>query len=226
MALTSVRAIFELEKSCVLAPERYDPRRDALDSEFKGGKTVPLASLATTIRKVVNKRAEGLGRVLILDTCDAQEGIIVGRKDLVDAEQIGSAKKVVPPRSVIISRLRPYLRQVAFVDEGLWAQREGMSIISSTEFFVLESATQESIAFLVPFLLSQPVQQVLSVSQEGGHHPRFNEGTLLGLPVPESLLEGRVAISKRVEEAVALYRQSESIVAHAIADTERCLNGE
>ena len=92
---------------------------------------------------------------------------------------------LIRPRQVVISRLRPYLRQVAWVDAGLLAeQTPGTELICSTEFFVLESVGSASVAFLVPFLLSLPIQAVLAAAQAGGHHPRFNERTLMTLPIP------------------------------------------
>jgi len=81
----------------------------------------------------------------------------------------------------------------------------------STEFFVLQSIDDQPISFLVPFLLSRPVQTVLAASQEGGHHPRFNQGTLLDLPMPHALLKRREKNSRQVEEAVALFRRSERL---------------
>ena len=68
------------------------------------------------------------------------------------------------PGDVIISRLRPYLRQVAFVDSDIRGYELSATILCSTEFFVLRAIEQESIAFLVPFLLSQSTQQVLAAS--------------------------------------------------------------
>ena len=98
---------------------------------------------------------------------------------------------------VLISRLRPYLRQVAYVDRTIPVLSEA-ALLCSTEFFVLRSVDQQSIAFLVPFLLSVQVQRVLAASQEGGHHPRVRESTLLTLPLPSSLLETRAATSSAV----------------------------
>lgn len=59
----------------------------------------------------------------------------------------------------------------------------------STKFLVLRSIDGRSVVFLVPYLLSEPVQIVFASSQEGGHHRRFGEETLV--TVPESLLQSR-----------------------------------
>jgi hypothetical protein len=131
-------------------------------------------------------------------------------------KQIGSAKKLVQVKDVIISRLRPYLRQVAFVDEGLESDSDDALVVCSTEFFVLRSLDDQSIAFLVPFLLSTPVQKVLAAAQEGGHHPRFIESTLTSLALPERILETRNQISQAVEESIRHYRQCEGSLAQLV----------
>ncbi len=50
---------------------------------------------------------------------------------------------------VLISRLRPYLRQVAFVDKDI-GDGHAVELACSTEFFVLRSLTAEPIGFSVP----------------------------------------------------------------------------
>lgn len=66
------------------------------------------------------------------------------------SEQLNSNKKILKTGDVIISRLRPYLRQVAYVDID-----SNLQLCASTEFYVLRARNNESIAFLVPFLLSK-----------------------------------------------------------------------
>jgi hypothetical protein len=219
MALTSVRTLSELEGVCVLAPERYDPRRETLRTSSPRG--VPLRTLVTTVRSTVTAGDEPGRPCLVMDTSDAGEGVVVLRKGPITVGQIGSAKKVLRPKDVVISRLRPYLRQVAFVDPAIPGWGEGVLLLCSTEFFVLRPVEEGSLAFLVPFLLSGPVQEVLSASQEGGHHPRFNEATLLGLPVSPTFLKDRGALSAEVERAVALFRESEAAMAALVGRAER-----
>ena len=94
-------------------------------------------------------------------------------------------------------------------------------ILCSTEFFVLRSINNRSIAFLVPFLLSNKIQKVLVVSQEGGHHPRFIESTLLTLPIPRKLVSQREMISQKVIEGIASYRFSESTIADMVNQSNK-----
>lgn len=215
MAFFNVKERSELGIDLVLAPERFDPRREGL-SGLSGA--VSLGTVARSQRKIVNPRSNGSGmeRVIVLDTSDAREGILVGRKEVVSGAEIGSTKKLVPIGSVIVSRLRPYLRQVAFVDRGLEGWQDGVGVVCSTEFFVLTPRDDKSIAFLAPFLLSDSVQSVLAASQEGGHHPRFDEETLVSLPVPNSWLVERESLSSRMEEAIRSYRSASTGIAELV----------
>ena len=215
MARCMIKTRADLGPTLVLAPERYDPRRESLASR-PTGHGIPLAELAASARNTVNPLRNGIERCLILDTSDTREGIVIARKEPVRGSEIGSAKKVVEPNNVIISRLRPYLRQVAYVDSGMHNWASDMAIVCSTEFYVLRSLDDRSIAFLVPFLLSRPVQGVLAASQEGGHHPRFDESTLLTLPVSRELVEQRDTVSRTIEKSINLYRASERGIAEMI----------
>jgi hypothetical protein len=219
MALISIKRRGELAEVLTLAPERYDPRREMLPGAKQ---TTLLRQVVTIVRRSVQP-SETLGRCLVLDTSDAREGIITFRKRPVDGDAIGSAKKIIEPHQVIISRLRPYLRQVALVDAGMQVP-SGTLLICSTEFFVLSGTDGRSIAFLVPFLLTEQVQAVLAASQEGGHHPRFDDSVLLNLPIPEAVLRRRDEDSASVEECVRLVRQSEAHMVQMVQTHARSLN--
>jgi len=115
----------------------------------------------------------------------------------------------LPEGSVIVSRLRPYLRQVAWVPHGLRRMIGGRDVVCSTEFYVLTPKDDASIAFLVPWLLSDAVQTLFANATTGGHHPRFDEALLWSLRVPTSIWRRRDALSRRVEQATreALHAQ-------------------
>ncbi len=176
MALTSIRSVRELEGLFVLAPERYDPRRRSLRSSSI--RSAPLRSLVLLNRRTITASDAPDSRCLVFDTSDAQEGIVISKKQPLTVREIGSAKKIVEPKDVLISRLRPYLRQVAFVDRARVTAPTIFLCCVPPNSSSSAPPTACSIAFLVPFLLSDPVQKVLAASQEGGHHPRFNEAAL------------------------------------------------
>ena len=214
MSISSVVDIARLDEGWILAPERYDPRR-------RRAKDIGpyLGDFVHVRRDHVNAKTADTRRFLVFDTGDAQHGIVSANKSPCTGTEIRSVKKRIHPHQVIISRLRPYLRQVAWVDPGLLTEQEpDVDLLCSTEFFVLESVVDNaSIAFLAPFLLSAPVQAILSAAQEGGHHPRFNEHTLTTLRIPASLIENANEISARFEQGVAQARDAYRAVRESVA---------
>jgi hypothetical protein len=206
MAQHAIERSDRLDAPLILAPERYDPRRHKLSVK----RTV--ADIARTINEQIHPPSgHDAAHYLVLDTGDAYEGAVRTRKPPLLLNQIGSAKKLAKPGDVIISRLRPYLRQVAYIDAGLFKHSdEPFSLACSTEFYVLRSRDTQSIAFLVPYLLSKAVQEILYASQEGGHHPRFNQATIESLSVPDWLLAQRNPLSVAVESAINSIRLASS----------------
>jgi hypothetical protein len=209
MAIHAVVTIQRLDGGLVLAPERYDPRRT--QNRTLG----PLIGELVGISRwtVSPKNGDTSMECQVVDTSDARNGWIRNKKTPVGINEIGSTKKQIQAGDVIISRLRPYLRQVGYVDEAI--EHKGRILVASTEFYVLRAQDSESIAFLVPFLLSEGIQSILSLSQEGGHHPRFTQQTLERLVVPMKVVEKRVALSQTVERAAELMRRSERALLEA-----------
>jgi hypothetical protein len=176
-------------------PERYDPRRITTVS----GKCISdLVSFSE--KTIAPKSIVGLPNgYMVIDTTNSFNGFIHLDKSDIN-KKVESNKKIVSLGSIIVSRLRPYLRQVGFVDEHMTSNVT--TKLASTEYFVLESKGSESIAFLIPFLLATRVQDYLQHSIEGGNHPRFKLDSLASLVVPQELIDQRTEISIRVEEAI------------------------
>ncbi|MCZ6597291.1 MAG: N-6 DNA methylase, partial [Planctomycetota bacterium] len=125
-----VKQARDLDPPLVLAPERYDPRRTALRADAAGA---TLGEIAGSLRRTMSPATDGDARCMVLDTSDARDGFVLGRKEPVARAKIGSAKKLVEPGCVLISRLRPYLRQVALADGSIPGWQEGVSVVCSTE---------------------------------------------------------------------------------------------
>ena len=137
---------------------------------------------------------------LVLDTNNADRGLITLKSLGAEIKERVSHKKIVPEGSVIVSRLRPYLRQVAYVPKGISERLHVETILGSTEFYVLTAKDpSKSIAFLVPWLLSKDIQKVLDDATTGGHHPRFDEALLKRFTIPPSYLQRRDETSREIE---------------------------
>lgn len=206
MAICVIKRTTQLGPQFVLTPERYNPkRRMSLSDENDGTLLSEIIALENDI--VASKKDSSAWYQI--NTSDAMGGYL---RIPQNPGQLNSNKKILKSGDVIISRLRPYLRQVAYVDSDSTAP-----LCASTEFYVLRARNKESIAFLVPFLLSEAVQTVFANSVEGSQHPRFKEEDILNLVVPSQLFEERDKISQDICTAIHQYRAYEKSLGTAIA---------
>jgi hypothetical protein len=186
-----VRTLADLGDELALAPERHVAARLGA----KAG--VPLGSIVAERAERVASR--DLSHAVVLDTTHAKEGVIdvaAARK----ASQALSTKKRVREGDLLVSRLRPYLRQIALAHPAA----VGREIVAcSTEFYVFTANDGGDLAFLLPFLLGGAAQAALAVGQEGGHHPRVPLATLLGLRIPLAVVKARAPLSRAVRDALA-----------------------
>jgi hypothetical protein len=59
-----------------------------------------------------------------------------------------------------------------------------------------------SLAALLVFLRSYPVQTILKWSQDGSHHPRFGEEDLVCIPIPNAVCAASPMIEKLFENVL------------------------
>jgi len=191
---SAIRTLAELGADVVLAPERYV-------ADAGAGEGTPLGELVE-----VRAEAAHASEARVLDTTHARDGILDIASALRSPSTAKSTKKAVAAGDVIVSRLRPYLRQIAYVHPAALTAA-GRPLAVSSEFYVLSARGKGDLAFLVPFLLGDRAQAILAASQEGGHHPRVPRASLLALRVPSALVTARAASSKEVFRALdAVYR--------------------
>jgi hypothetical protein len=196
----AIRTLGELAPDYVLAPERHVLLGDT-------GEGVPLGELVVERRE----RIDPLGGepAAILDTSHARDGLLDVAGALRDGAGGKSAKKRAVAGDLIVSRLRPYLRQIALVHPSALALARGLPLALSTEFYVLAPRRpEEDLAFLVPFLLSTNAQRALAAAQEGGHHPRVPRSSLFALRVPHALVRARTKTSRAVREALGAHYEA------------------
>lgn len=190
-----VRVLAELAPDFVLAPERHIAIAQAGDG-------IPLGELVEERSDRIDP-TEASGAV-VLDTSHARDGILDVAGALRDVAGGKSAKKRALAGDLVVSRLRPYLRQIALVHPRAVAAAQGRPLALSTEFYVLAPRERgQELAFLVPFLLSSEAQRVLASAQEGGHHPRVPRASLLALRIPRALVRTRTRTSRAVVAALA-----------------------
>jgi len=200
----AVRTLAELAPDFVLAPERHVLAARAA----RGSGGVPLGDLVVERRERIVPN--GPETAVVLDTSHARDGILDVAGALRDGAGAKSAKKRAASGDLVVSRLRPYLRQIALVHSSALTVAGGRPLALSTEFYVLMPRDEgDDLAFLVPFLLSESTQASLAWAQEGGHHPRVPRSSLFALRVPRALIRTRAQTSRAVNVALAdAYRAS------------------
>ena len=199
MARIAVVERSALDALLTLAPERYDAA-----PEVQGALLESVASFCSESAR------PGNGSYVVVDTTHAADGFIAARP-LSTVTALRSAKKLLRPGDVIVSRLRPYLRQIGYVDDALAERFPGAILCCSTEFYVLRGRDARSIAFLAPLLLASDCQAVLARAQEGGHHPRVPRQVLAQLRIADRLLASRDATSRSFLDSVRALREAERL---------------
>jgi type I restriction enzyme M protein len=198
-----VRTLADLGDGLVLAPERHVVATATSDGS-------PLAELV----RERNERFEPsrMDRATVIDTTHAKDGVLDLASAARAADAPRSGKKRALAGDLIVSRLRPYLRQIALVTAP--------EVAVSTEFYVLAPKSKtDDLAYLLPFLLAPRTQALLAAAQEGGHHPRVPRASLFALRVPPSIVGAKKKTSTKVRTALEdLERAEQSYRAAITAD--------
>lgn len=195
-SLAYTSSLAEITAGRRFGAEFYMPAKAQIMKALAAGASEPLSEHVSSVRQLWDPTL-ATGVIRNFDLSDAMEPFLDERFDPVDVRTIRSSKKKLRTNDVVISRLRSYLKQIAVVrcngpDE----------IVGSSEFIVLRSKGQLEPETLLAYLRSEPVQTVLRWSQDGTNHPRFDEATLLSLPVPAVLLERSDEISGSVRASI------------------------
>jgi type I restriction enzyme, S subunit len=159
-----------------------------------------LSDRVSSIREQwVPDRAPPTMRVRNYDVTDALVPLLDAEKEPSFAADIGSMKKVLRDGDVAVSRLRAYLKEIAVVRTG-----DTIPSVGSSEFIVLRpNGSDISSETLMVFLRSTPVQTILKWCQDGSQHPRFSEGDLLSIPVPDAAADVSAKVTLIVQEGFA-----------------------
>ena len=176
------RSFIELGPLSILSPEHWV----STDSSIKLGNGRKLSEIVSYVAKTSTPEPESR---FVLDTGNARNGLLDLDLDTGDLKERTSLKKIATEGDIIISRLRPYLRQVALLPVGISDLLGQADFFCSTEFLVFRRLDGENAAGLVAWLLSDQVQSIISQAATGGHHPRISADILLQLPVDERYLD-------------------------------------
>jgi hypothetical protein len=191
MAVWSIQNFCTLFPGLDIAAEHYHPDKLKQLDRLNHHDGVVLSSVAKSTRMLLDP---SLQKELPVFDLGAATQHFLDSAQAIEQDRI-STKKLAKAGDVLVSRLRSYLKQVAVIPDDI----QTSSV--STEFIVLRSSSNCDVSFLVPFILSDPVQTILAWSQDGNEHPRFNESILLELKIPSSILMVTDEINRLMNEA-------------------------
>jgi len=172
----------------ILSPEQWISLETA--AQLPGG--VPFDQVVSLVSR---QTTPPTGARYVLDTGNARDGVL----DLPilgdPTSERTSSKKTVREGDVIVSRLRPYLRQVALIPPGISELLGQQEFYCSTEFLVFRRRDGRDAGGIVAWLLSGPIQKMMSEAATGGHHPRIGPEMLLSACIPEQFLDQDFSLS-------------------------------
>ena len=189
----------------LLSPDLHSRKRARALKKMSASSRVDahFSSIAETVSRIDSPAIE-------YDLTDALPHFLE-KTDTVRA--IGCAKKNAEPGDLVVSRLRPYLREMSVVP------RREVRQLFSTEFVVLRPKPEGAVSpqTLQALLLCALPQAIFARSQYGVGHPRFYEFALTEMPIPDSVIAMNAALTEKMgkaaqmrEKAVALHRDAES----------------
>jgi type I restriction enzyme, S subunit len=187
--------MFEIDR---FGAEFFMPAKFRAQEALAKGSSRPLSFYVESIKQMWNPQAAGAQLVRNFDLTHALEPFLDERVEPREAHTIASVKKVLRQGDVVISRLRSYLKQIAIVRCD-----NTVPITGSSEFIVLRPIRELGGEVLLAFLRSEVVQTILTWSQDGTNHPRFDERVLLSIPVPDRLVGNQARISRPIEASIA-----------------------
>jgi restriction endonuclease S subunit len=203
--------------------EYFHPQK-AFVQEWLGnysGKTI--GEYFKPVREIYDPPAFDTGKsILNFDLTDALNYFVDEDGEMTPENEIGSIRKWLKRGDVIVSRLRSYLKEIAYVNVP-----QGVSAVGSSEFIVLRQLRKDvPPELLIVYLRSKPVQAILKWSQDGSNHPRFNENELLAIRLPDIVLKLQDEIRRMVQSGFQANKDAKRLLAEAKSEVERLIEGD
>jgi|SRR3989344_4033091 len=203
----------QLEGGLRLDTEFYHPEKlEAMEKLSKFGVST-IAENFRNVKETFNPLRHQLATTpaRVFDLSDVSSFLLEEGKEIMEADEVGSTKKIFRQNDVLISRLRPYLKEVSFVGFN------DTQKLASTEFIVLRKRKESKFPpqALFTFLMTDEVQRILFWSQGGTEHPRFSENLLTGFKLPKLSEKTAEGIADDVNSAYKNYLASQNLYSKA-----------
>lgn len=131
-----------------------------------------------------------------------------GKPEIIDGSKIGSAKQIVQPGDVLLSKIVPHIRRSWIVGEN-----QGRRLIGSGEWIVFRSKKVHP-EYLRHVLVADPfhVQFMSTVSGVGGSLLRARPAQVAGIEIPLPPLDEQRRIAAILDKADAIRRKRQESI--------------
>ena len=200
--------------------EYFQPPKTAVLDALAKMPGQPLCDQYQSIRQLWQPDTAGASdQVRNYDLTDALQPFLDDTVEPATRETIASTKKKLKPGDLVVSRLRHYLKEIAVV-----LAAGPIQMVGSTEFIVLRPQKGAvSVEALLVYLRSKYVQTVLKWCQDGSNHPRFHEGELLNLRIPDVVRDHQDQIVAKVQASIQARREARQLLDEAKAIVESAI---
>ena len=136
-----------------------------------------------------------------IDAIDNKQHIVKAAKTLQSKGATSRASREVKSGDVLFSMVRPYLRNIALIDERY------AHCIASTGFYVCRPSNALYPPYLYHLMLSDYVVMGLNVSMKGLNSPGITTGDLQSFPIPLPPLAEQKRIVAKIEKLMPLVEE-------------------
>ena len=159
--------------------------------------------LSELLLPMQTKRPTGkIFRYIDIDSIDNERQVVREPKIIETSEAPSRASRAVESGNVLFSMVRPYLKNVAFIDESL------KDCIASTGFFVCRCKADVLPEFLYQFLCFDETISYLTQFMKGDNSPAIRKNEFLETPIKLPLHAEQKELALKTFERVELMKKS------------------
>lgn len=145
-----------------------------------------------------------------VSSIDSETGTVSTPEVVLPEDAPSRARKIVKPGSVIYSTVRPYLLNVAIID-----QQFDVEPIASTAFVVIHPMTSISAKYIFYYLRSPTFIKYVESVQTGTTYPAINDVQFYSAPFPLPPLAEQYRIVDKLEELLHFCDEMKKLVLRA-----------
>ena len=139
-----------------------------------------------------------------IDSVDNKNNIVKSPKHLLVKDAPSRASRAVYNGSVVFSMVRPYLRNIAYIDDSL------KECVASTGFYICTSNGMLYSKYMFLLLVSDYVVNGLNQYMKGDNSPSINKENIENWLFPVPPYSYQIRVSSRIEKLIEKLKEVET----------------